>query len=127
MENGFDPLECVGQALASHNCKIRHIPYANQDGIVSTHAYFIKRAAAVIFVMSETKLTNCGPQVEVAFTAKALTDGGPLMVVMWNIHLEHASEHLATNIVLQDYSTLAFKRMMTLCPLGDHLRSQFQP
>lgn len=84
MENGFDPFECFGQALASHNCKIRHVPYTNQDGIVSTHAYFIKRAAAVIFVMSET---NCGPQVEAAFTTKALTDGGPLMVVMWNMHL----------------------------------------
>jgi hypothetical protein len=38
--------------------------------------------------MSET---NCGSQVEAAFTTKALTDGRPLMVVMWNMHLEHAS------------------------------------
>jgi hypothetical protein len=52
-------------------------------GVVSTHAYIIKRAAAVIFVMSDT---NCGPQVEAAFTTKALTDGGPFMVVMWNMH-----------------------------------------
>jgi hypothetical protein len=73
--NAVNLFECFGQALASHNYKIRHVPYTNLDGIISTHAYFIKRAAAVIFVAS---IANCEPQVRVLAAKK------PLMVLAQN-------------------------------------------
>jgi len=63
--------------------QIRHVPYTTPDGIIGTHAYFIKRAAAEIFV---TGVTNCEPRVKVLAARK------PLMVLTWNIP------------VLQEYS-----------------------
>jgi hypothetical protein len=80
MGTALDPFECFGRALASHNYKIRHVPYTTPDGIIGTHAYFIKRAAAVIFV---TSVTYCEPRV------KVLAAGKPLMVLTWNIPVLH--------------------------------------
>ena len=87
MGTALDPFKCFGRALASHNYKIRHVPYTTLDGTIGTHAYFIKRAAAVIIV---TSVTNCEPRV------KVLAAGKPLMVLTWNIP------------VLQDYSADAY-------------------
>jgi hypothetical protein len=72
----LDPFECFDQALASHNYKIRHVPYTISNGIISTHAYFIKNAAAVIFI---TSVANCEPKVKVLAAEK------PLMVLTWNM------------------------------------------
>jgi hypothetical protein len=92
----LDPFEYFGQALVLHKYKIRHVLYTTLDGIIGTHAYFIKRAAAVIFVMS---VTNCDPRV------KVLAAGKPLMVVMWNIP------------VLQEYSEPTLESMFDIVSL----------
>jgi hypothetical protein len=73
--------EWFGQALAN-DWNIRHVPYTNEDGITSTHAPFIKRAAAVILFTSEPRYEN---------QVKALSSGVPLMVIIgkiiWNSNL----------------------------------------
>jgi len=65
-QNGSDPFEPLGRALAARHPWIRHVPYTAQNGITDTHMGFIRRAKTVIFIVSG--LPNAGQlsQTEIA-------------------------------------------------------------
>ena len=80
-----DPFECFGNALRSHDNKVRHVPYTTRNGITSTHVGMIKRATVVVFVMSESprSLSEDAPQIHAALvTRKALTDEIPFLMIL---------------------------------------------
>lgn len=77
-----DPFEPFGRALAEKHPWIRHVPYTSRNGITSTHVGFIKRAKAVIFVISGPPVTAGQPsQVEMAEIARAIGEQRPQIIV----------------------------------------------
>lgn len=104
-----DPFECFGRALALRHPKIRHVPYTNRNGITSTHVGFIKRATVVIFVLSDTSLSEevgGSPQIEAAHVTQALADERPLLIVLTcnSQELPQFAENFPTIIKSRDYS-----------------------
>lgn len=65
-QNGSDPFEPLGRALATRHPWIRHVPYTARNGITNTHVGFIKRAKAVIFIISGPPNAGQISQVEIA-------------------------------------------------------------
>ncbi|KAI1310088.1 hypothetical protein F5Y03DRAFT_382788 [Xylaria venustula] len=80
-QNGSDPFEPFGRALAIRHPWIRHVPYTARNGITSTHVAFIKRAKAVIFVISNPPNPGQIPQVEIAETSRSVGDEKPHIVI----------------------------------------------
>lgn len=80
-ENDRDPFEPFGRALAERHSWIRHVPYTSQNGITSTHVGFIKRAKAVVFVISGFPASGPSSQVEMAEVARAIGEQRPQIVV----------------------------------------------
>lgn len=76
-----DPFEPFGRALARHHSWIRHVPYTSRSGITSTHVGFIKRAAAVVFVISGPPVRGQASQVEMSGIARSVGDQRPHIVV----------------------------------------------
>ncbi|KAI1365358.1 hypothetical protein F5Y08DRAFT_352839 [Xylaria arbuscula] len=73
-QNGNDPFEPFGRALAARHPWIRHVPYTARNGITSTHVAFIKRAKVVIFVISNPPNSRQLPQVEIAEVSQTFGD-----------------------------------------------------
>lgn len=76
-----DPFEPLGRALARHHPWIRHVPYTARGGITSTHVGFIKRAAAVVFVISGPPSQGQTSQVEMSEIARAIGEKRPHNIV----------------------------------------------
>lgn len=76
-----DPFEPLGRALAERHPWIRHVPYTSRNGITSTHVGFIKRAKAVIFVISGLPVAGQSSQVEMAEIARAIGEQRPQIIV----------------------------------------------
>ncbi|KAL7625493.1 hypothetical protein AAE478_004713 [Parahypoxylon ruwenzoriense] len=72
--NGCDPFEPFGRALAARHSWIRHVPYTSKNGMTSTHVGFIKRAKVVIFVISGPPDPGQSSQVETAQIAQMVGD-----------------------------------------------------
>lgn len=76
-----DPFEPLGRALARRHPYIRHVPYTAGGGITSTHAAFIRRAAAVVFVISGPPTRGQTSQVELSDVARSIGEQRPYIVV----------------------------------------------
>ncbi|KAK7751286.1 hypothetical protein SLS62_006832 [Diatrype stigma] len=77
-----DPFEPFGRALAEKHPWIRHVPYTSRNGITSTHVGFIKRAKAIIFVVTGLPMAAGQPsQVEMAEIARAIGEQRPQIIV----------------------------------------------
>ncbi|ROV87983.1 hypothetical protein VPNG_10337 [Cytospora leucostoma] len=82
-----DPFEPLGRALARYHPWVRHVPYTPRGGITSTHAGFIRRARAVVFVISGPRAAAAAAagqpsQVELFGVARAIGgEGRPHAVV----------------------------------------------
>ena len=59
-----DPFEPLGRALSRHHSWVRHVPYTPRGGITSTHVAFVKRAAAIVFVVSGVPWRDQPSQLE---------------------------------------------------------------
>ncbi|RYO84648.1 hypothetical protein DL762_005550 [Monosporascus cannonballus] len=79
--NDRDPFEPLGRALAERHPWIRHVPYTSRNGITSTHVGFIKRAKAVIFVISGLPIFGEPSQLEMAETARNIGEQRPQIIV----------------------------------------------
>lgn len=76
-----DPFEPLGRALASRHPWVRHIPYTADHGITGYHVAFIKRAKAVVYVISGFSAPGQPSQVEMAEVAQALGEYRPQIIV----------------------------------------------
>ncbi|EGR52140.1 uncharacterized protein TRIREDRAFT_52960 [Trichoderma reesei QM6a] len=61
-----DPFEILGQTLSARNIPINHVPYTKNQGITGVHVAFIRRARAVIFVI--TNLAGTDGQLQLGFS-----------------------------------------------------------
>jgi beta-N-acetylhexosaminidase len=77
----IDPFEVLGRALASRHSRVRHVPYSAENGVTSTHAAFINRAAAVVLVTCNAVRPTQNPQIRHAKTMRAICKGKPLIAV----------------------------------------------
>ncbi|KAK7741062.1 hypothetical protein SLS53_005127 [Cytospora paraplurivora] len=78
---GQDPFEPLGRALARYHPWVRHVPYTPRGGITSTHAGFIRRAKAVVFVISGPHVPGQPSQVDLSGIAQAIGENRPHIVV----------------------------------------------
>ncbi|OIW29533.1 hypothetical protein CONLIGDRAFT_332240 [Coniochaeta ligniaria NRRL 30616] len=76
-----DPFEPLGRALAKRHPWIRHVPYTAGGGVTSTHVGFIKRAAAVVFVISGPPTKGQTSQVELSEIARSIGEQRPHIIV----------------------------------------------
>lgn len=76
-----DPFEPLGRALAKHHPWIRHVPYTAKGGITSTHVGFIKRATAVVFVISGASNQGQISQAELSDIARSIGEQRPHIIV----------------------------------------------
>ncbi|KAI1490430.1 hypothetical protein F5X96DRAFT_669701 [Biscogniauxia mediterranea] len=76
-----DPFEPLGLALARRHPWIRHVPYTCRNGMTSTHVGFIKRAKAVIFVISGPPAAGQASQIEIAQVARLIGDQRPQVII----------------------------------------------
>ncbi|MCJ1483483.1 hypothetical protein MMC06_003650 [Schaereria dolodes] len=53
-EQESDPFEPLGRAISHFSPRIRHVPYTLSTGLTSTHVAFLRRADAVILVLTCT-------------------------------------------------------------------------
>ena len=79
--DGCDPFETLGRGLAEKHPWIRHVPYTARNGITSTHVGFIKRATAIIFVISGLPVPGQSSQVEMAEIARNIGEDRPQIIV----------------------------------------------
>ncbi|KAH0493886.1 hypothetical protein TgHK011_000532 [Trichoderma gracile] len=61
-----DPFEILGQTISGRDIPISHVPYTKNQGITGVHVAFIRRARAVIFVI--TNLTGTDGQLQLGFS-----------------------------------------------------------
>ncbi|KAF9874863.1 acetyltransferase [Colletotrichum karsti] len=80
-ENDRDPFEPLGRAIASRHALIRHVPYTKRGGINKIHSEFIRRAKAVVFVVSGPPVDGDVSQLEMAETARTLANERPQILV----------------------------------------------
>jgi GNAT superfamily N-acetyltransferase len=76
-----DPFEPLGRALATRHPWVRHIPYTADHGITGYHVAFIKRAKAVIYVISGLSSPGQTSQADMAEVAQALGEYRPQIIV----------------------------------------------
>jgi len=104
-DNDKDPFEPLGRAIASRHPLVRHVPYTKRGGITSIHFEFIKRAKAIIFVISGAPVGDDVSQIDLADAARTMADERPQIVVAccnlqaYNLHVDH----FATIVQIQGY------------------------
>jgi GNAT superfamily N-acetyltransferase len=76
-----DPFEPFGRALAKRHPWTRHVPYTSSNGITGYHVTFIKRAKAVIFIISGAPIAGQSSQVEIADVARMIGEHRPQIIV----------------------------------------------
>ncbi|GAP87625.1 putative glycoside hydrolase family 3 [Rosellinia necatrix] len=109
-QNGIDPFEPFGKALASRHSWIRHVPYTSRNGITNTHVSFIKRAKAVIFVISGSPSPGQLPQAEIAEASRS-TEGSRVHIIITcgtfhGLSTASFSANFRTIVQLSGYSSL---------------------
>ncbi|KAI0199026.1 hypothetical protein F4808DRAFT_451650 [Astrocystis sublimbata] len=107
-QNGCDPFEPFGRALATRHPWIRHVPYIAQNGITNTHTGFIRRAKAIIFIISGPPHPRQEPQVEIAEVARTVGDGKPhIIIACGNVHdCDLVDSDFSTIVQLTGYSPM---------------------
>jgi GNAT superfamily N-acetyltransferase len=76
-----DPFECMGKAIADRHSLVRHVPYTKAHGITGVHVAFIKRAKAIIFVLTELEPVEVAAQFSFAEIVAEACEDRPLIVV----------------------------------------------
>lgn len=101
-----DPFEPFGRALAERHPWVRHITYTKRAGITGTHVAFIKRARAVIFVISGPPGPNEPSQAELAEVARLAGKPRPQIVLACcNIQTNYTGRvPFPTLVKTRDYS-----------------------
>lgn len=79
--NDRDPFEPLGRALAKRHPWTRHVPYTSSNGITGYHVTFIKRAKAVVFIISGAPIAGQSSQVEIADFARMIGEHRPQIIV----------------------------------------------
>lgn len=80
-EDATDPFEPLGQALSKRHQSVRHVPYTKSQGITGVHVAFIKRAKAVIFVITGFTDTDGASQSVFADLVGEVCETRPLLIV----------------------------------------------
>ncbi|TDZ40071.1 hypothetical protein C8035_v004888 [Colletotrichum spinosum] len=80
-----DPFEPLGRAMASRHPLVRHVPYTKRGGINTIHFEFIKRAKAIVFVISGLPVDGDVSQIELADTARLMGDKRPQIITAASI------------------------------------------
>ncbi|ROV87503.1 hypothetical protein VMCG_10500 [Cytospora schulzeri] len=106
-ESGQDPFEPLGRGLARYHPWVRHVPYTSRGGITTTHAGFIKRAKAVVFVISGPHIPGQPSQVDLSSIAQAIGEYRPhIVVACCNVQeLEPTAASFPTILQLPGYHT----------------------
>ncbi|XDG02110.1 hypothetical protein ABKA04_001725 [Annulohypoxylon sp. FPYF3050] len=106
VSGGSDPFEPFGRALAARHPWIRHVPYTSRNGMTGTHAGFIKRAKAVVFVISGPPSAGQSSQVEIGLMARMVGEQRPqIIVACQNVHdLGLMEANFPTIVQLQGYT-----------------------
>ncbi|KAL7816874.1 hypothetical protein V8C44DRAFT_265930 [Trichoderma aethiopicum] len=76
-----DPFEILGQTISGRNIPIRHVPYTKNQGITGVHVAFIKRARAVIFVITTLIDTDGSLQLRFAELVAQICEWRPLITL----------------------------------------------
>ncbi|KAF6834044.1 acetyltransferase [Colletotrichum plurivorum] len=105
-ENDRDPFEPLGRAIASRHPSVRHVPYTKRGGINNIHFEFIKRAKAIVFVISGPPADGDVSQVELADTARKMAEERPhIVVACCNIQTDDLSvDDFATIVQITGYA-----------------------
>ncbi|UKZ57803.1 hypothetical protein TrVGV298_011664 [Trichoderma virens] len=77
-----DPFEILGQTISGRNIPIRHVPYTKAKGITGVHVAFIKRARAVIFVITHLAGADNLLQLELAELVARICESRPLILLV---------------------------------------------
>lgn len=104
--NGHDPFEPLGRAIASRHSLVRHVPYTKRGGITNVHLEFIKRAKAIVFVISGPPIDGDISQIDLADATRAMADERPQIIVACcdlQDHNLHA-DHFDTIVQIRGYS-----------------------
>ncbi|KAF4780076.1 acetyltransferase [Colletotrichum scovillei] len=105
-DNDKDPFEPLGRAIASQHPLVRHVPYTKRGGITNVHYEFIKRAKAIVFVISGAHVDDDVSQIDLADAARTMADERPQIIVACcnlqtqNLHVDH----FATLVQIAGYS-----------------------
>ncbi|RFU78812.1 hypothetical protein TARUN_3379 [Trichoderma arundinaceum] len=76
-----DPFEIFGQSISGQgHIPIRHVPYTKGSGITGTHVTLIKRARAVIFVI--THLADSPLQLQIGELVARVCESRPLILLV---------------------------------------------
>ncbi|KAK5993293.1 hypothetical protein PT974_06722 [Cladobotryum mycophilum] len=78
-----DPFEILGQALSARDIPIRHVPYTISQGVNGIHVAFIRRARAVIFIITGfPESEDEGPsQPKLAELVARICESQPLIII----------------------------------------------
>ncbi|KAL7797573.1 hypothetical protein V8C37DRAFT_407947 [Trichoderma ceciliae] len=77
-----DPFEILGQSISGRNIPIRHVPYTKSQGITGVHVAFIRRARAVIFVITHLADSDNPVQLEFAELVARICESRPLIILV---------------------------------------------
>ncbi|PTB62891.1 hypothetical protein BBK36DRAFT_1128306 [Trichoderma citrinoviride] len=77
-----DPFEILGQSISGRNIPVRHVPYTKNQGITGVHVAFIKRARAVIFVITHLADTDGPLQLGFAELVARICESRPLITLI---------------------------------------------
>ncbi|KUI61080.1 hypothetical protein VP1G_08276 [Cytospora mali] len=124
-DSSQDPFEPLGRGLARYHPWIRHVPYTSQGGITSTHAGFIKRAKAVVFVISGPPIPGQPSQVDLSSIAQAIGEHRPhIVVTCCNIQeLESTAASFPTIVQLPGYRASELETAADLLFFGQFKQS----
>jgi ribosomal protein S18 acetylase RimI-like enzyme len=76
-----DPFEPLGRLLSQRNLTVRHVPYTRKGGITGAHVAFIRRADAIIFVLTGLSQEDEISQLEMADLVGEACESRPFIVV----------------------------------------------
>ncbi|KAL6855786.1 hypothetical protein J3F83DRAFT_456652 [Trichoderma novae-zelandiae] len=77
-----DPFEILGQSISGRNIPIRHVPYTKTQGITGVHVAFIKRARAVVFVITHLADPDGPLQLGLAELVARICESRPLITLV---------------------------------------------
>ncbi|KAI3551128.1 acetyltransferase [Colletotrichum abscissum] len=105
-DNDKDPFEPLGRAIASRHSLVRHVPYTKRGGITNVHYEFIKRAKAIVFVISGAHVDDDVSQIDLADAARTMADERPqIIVACCNLQIQNLHvDHFATLVQITGYS-----------------------
>lgn len=81
LDDASDPFEPLGRALSRQGLSVRHVPYTKTQGITGVHVAFVKRAKAVVFVITGWADSHGYSQSDLADIVGEICESRPLIVL----------------------------------------------